>query len=639
MKRNHRCNILLAIHLIFASTLGCGNTLDQQRSIFLQAQKQLQQGNTADFLALSSSIQDYPLHPYLHYQWLKNNLQKTAQIAAFLSTHKDSYYAGALRSQWLDYLAKQERWHEFKQHYQATGNVARECQFYWAHYKLGDKQLALVGAKRLWMTGNSRPKSCDGLFFALIMSPAFANDLPWQRFELALAKDNIGLAKYLRGLLGKAEQPNADVWIRVHNNPAIAQDRDFWQSNDPQMGRLFAHSISQMAKTDLDSALTAWDGRNGALAIDPQIEQQIDRKLALALAYKRDNRAYSRLSQLPANDGTVKEWAIRAALQEQNWQHVMQALARLTAQEQQTPKWQYWYARAQEATGNKEIAQLSYAKVADDRSFYGFIAAERINKPYHIAGAPAPYTETELDSLAATPDFAVIREFNFFNLTTEARRQWFFVLNKLSQRQLMLAAKLAQHWQWDQLAIITLAKAGYWDDIALRFPIQYASQINNNASRLGIDPAIIFALIRQESMLDSHALSPAGARGLMQIMPATGQYIASKLGEPWQSERHLFNPDLNIRYGSTYYKQLLDRFSGHFALATAAYNAGPNRITKWLPTDKPAPADIWIETIPYKETRQYVTRVLSYALIYQFRTQKNALTLKNLLGDVKSTKN
>jgi soluble lytic murein transglycosylase len=161
------------------------------------------------------------------------------------------------------------------------------------------------------------------------------------------------------------------------------------------------------------------------------------------------------------------------------------------------------------------------------------------------------------------------------------------------------------------------------------------SQVQNNADRQDLDPAIIFGLIRQESMLDKNAMSAVGARGLMQIMPATGQQIARNLNEPWQAENSLFNPDVNIKYGAFYYKQLLSRFDGHFALAMAAYNAGPNRVDKWLPIDKSLPADVWIETIPYKETRKYVTSVLSYAIIYQQRIQRNALKITKLLFDVR----
>jgi soluble lytic murein transglycosylase len=138
--------------------------------------------------------------------------------------------------------------------------------------------------------------------------------------------------------------------------------------------------------------------------------------------------------------------------------------------------------------------------------------------------------------------------------------------------------------------------------------------------------------------LDTNAQSAVGAKGLMQIMPKTGQQIARSLGEPWQAENSLFNPDINIRYGAFYYKQLLNRFDGHFALAAAAYNAGPNQVSKWLPDTRPVPADVWIETIPFKETRKYVTSVLSYSIIYQQRMQRNSLKIAKLLFDVRPVK-
>jgi soluble lytic murein transglycosylase len=232
-------------------------------------------------------------------------------------------------------------------------------------------------------------------------------------------------------------------------------------------------------------------------------------------------------------------------------------------------------------------------------------------------------------------DFKVIEEFKILNRDVEAKRQWWFALKKLSKDQLKIAAKLAQQWQWHQVAIITLVKAEYWDDLALRFPVNYLSEVQRNANRQDLEPAIIFGLIRQESMMDENAKSAVGALGLMQIMPETGKQIAHKLKESWQSENSLFNPAINIKYGAFYYKQLLSRFDGHFALAMAAYNAGPNRVVKWLPVDKTLPADIWIETIPYKETRKYVTSVLAYATIYQQRIQRNTLKITSFLSDVR----
>jgi soluble lytic murein transglycosylase len=179
-----------------------------------------------------------------------------------------------------------------------------------------------------------------------------------------------------------------------------------------------------------------------------------------------------------------------------------------------------------------------------------------------------------------------------------------------------------------------LAKAGYWDDLVLRFPLGYMPQVQNNADRYRLGPAMVLGLMRQESMLDSNALSSAGARGLMQLMPKTGRQIARELKEPWSSETSLFDPDVNISYGTYYYKSLLNRYNGHAALATAAYNAGPARVAKWLPQGEAMAADIWIETIPYKETRKYVISVLSYIIIYQHRIREGALKMKDFMTDI-----
>jgi soluble lytic murein transglycosylase len=158
--------------------------------------------------------------------------------------------------------------------------------------------------------------------------------------------------------------------------------------------------------------------------------------------------------------------------------------------------------------------------------------------------------------------------------------------------------------------------------------------VQKNANRQDLNPAIIFGLIRRESAFNQNAKSPVGARGLMQIMPKTGQQIARELKEKWRNTNALFNPTTNVKYGAYYYKQLLNQFNGHYALAAAAYNAGPHRVNRWLPKTEAVAADIWIETIPFKETRAYVSAVLTYALIYQKQLKKNFLTMKDFMQDV-----
>ena len=626
---------ILLCSLVLLPDMAMSNTLEQQRHDFLLAEKLVEQGDEDAFLILSATLMDYPLYPYLQYQWLRNNLPQTDKVLAFLSAYKDTRYAELLRSKWLDYLANHDRWIEFIQYYQASDNTALECRFYWAHYKTGNQLLALDAAKRLWAIGNIQPKECDPLLSALALSPALTPELIWQRFDLALQKDNITLAVYVQRLLDKPDQSIAEIWLQVHKKPALIEGSSFWSSNGIQQGRIFAHGVDKMAKSDLDLAINIWDSRKHTIAIDNQTVQQLERRLALALARGQDSRAYSRLSQLLTVDAEVKEWKVRAALLEQNWQHVADALAGLTLEEQKEPRWQYWQARSLIETGKAVQGQSIYNQLSEDRSFYGFMAADAINKPYSLTDKPVFLTGNELETLAGETDFKVAQELTILNRQAEAQRQWWFAVKKLSKARLMVAAKLAQQWQWDQVAIITLVKADYWDDLTLRFPVNYLHQVQSNAYRQDLDPAVVFGLIRQESMLDKNAQSAVGAKGLMQIMPETGQQIARSLGEPWQAENSLFNPDVNIKYGAFYYKQLLNRFDGHFALATAAYNAGPNRVSKWLPATRPVPADVWIETIPFKETRKYVTSVLAYSIIYQQRIQRNALKITKLLFDVR----
>jgi soluble lytic murein transglycosylase len=626
---------LLLGGLVFFSSTVFSNSLEQQRQDFLLAEKRVEQRDESAFLSVSATLADYPLYPYLQYQWLKNNLPQTDKILGFLSTYKESRYAGLLRATWLDFLATNERWPEFINHYQATDNRALECQFYWAHYKSGNQQLALNEAKRLWAVADTPPKECDPLLAALALSPVLTPDLIWQRFELALKKDNTSLATYVQRLLDKPDQATAEVWLQVHKSPALLIEDGLSFSGTERNGRIFAHGVDRMARSDLDLALTVWDSRKSTLVIDDQTAQQLERRLALALAHERDSRAYNRLDQLFAVDADVREWKVRAALLEQNWPHVAHALAGLTIEEQQTPQWQYWLARSLIETGSVVHGWSIYNQLAQDRSYYGFMAADVVNKPYNVADKPVVITGNELEALAQTADFKAIQELVILNRDAEAKRQWWFTIKKLPKEKILIAAKLAQLWQWDQVAIVTLVKADYWDDLALRFPVSYLSEVQNNADRQQLDPAIIFGLIRQESMLDKNARSAVGARGLMQIMPETGQQIARNLKEPWQTENSLFNPQVNIRYGAFYYKQLLNRFNEHFALAMAAYNAGPNRVDKWLPDEKAVPADVWIETIPYKETRKYVTSVLSYAVIYQQRMQRKSIKINCLLFDVR----
>jgi soluble lytic murein transglycosylase len=319
------------------------------------------------------------------------------------------------------------------------------------------------------------------------------------------------------------------------------------------------------------------------------------------------------------HDEAVHEWAVRSALRFGQWPTALAWLERMPDAQRQEPRWSYWRARMLDETGASPAAAVLYRELGRGRGYYEFLAADRAGQAYTFGHVPVPESMTMAKALAATPAFVRARELYFAGLEVYARREWYAALDGQDERMQLLAGRLAAHWGWYDRAIFALGAAGYYDDLEIRFPLAYRTPLAAQARAQGLDPAWVFAVARQESAFAADARSPAGALGLMQIMPATGRKIARDLNSRLASQEHLLQPERNLHYGTFYLRQLLDQLGEHPVLANAAYNAGPHRVRRWLPEDGSQPADIWIETVPFRETRDYMQRVLAYTAIYQQR--------------------
>ncbi len=609
-------------------------SLETLRTKFLLAEKNIKNRDDAEYFKLAEQLKNYPLYPYLHYQWLRKNLDQNKKIEDFILTYHGTRYAELLKNQWLRHLGISKNWPELIKHYRNTSSAQLQCDYQWAKYNAGQKTTALTAAKKLWIVGHSQPANCDPLFDVLKRSKYFTKDMLWQRFQAAIANGRVQLANYVKGLMSDADAQVAGLWLKVHQHPELVYKSADWHHGYSQAGLVFAHAVDLIAKRNSVTAANIWDKHKAEYTIPNSRIDEIERRLALGLAFRRDKQAYERLSQLHKPDAVVREWQIRTALNEQNWQHVTESLDKLTTEEKLKINWRYWQARAYDKVGDHEQAKALFAQVAEDRSFYGFISANKLDRDIRIADRPLEVSDKNIAELAGRIDFLMVKELRAIGRHEEAKRLWWYAVSKLEKSDIMVAAKLAQQWQWNQVAIFTIARAEYWDDVDLRFPVKFSEHVTQNAEQNDLDPSIVFGLIRRESAFDETAQSPVGARGLMQIMPKTGRQIARDLNDKWRTEKSLFNPELNVKYGTYYYKQLLEQFDGHYALAAAAYNAGPHRVKRWLPEQKPVAADIWIETIPFKETRAYVSAVLTYALIYQERMQRSVLKIKDFMRDI-----
>ena len=605
-------------------TIGLGGdvsateSLQAQRHAFQIIEQSLQAGASVDYAALHN----YPLYPYLRYRDLSRRLANfpAAEVREFLQTYPDSPLAGRLRNAWLRQLAQAKRWDDYLRDTVSSRDPTFECWRRQALLKAGQSEAALQDFATLWLNGHSLPNACDPVIAVWQTQGRLSPELRWQRFALAMGAGETTLARYLQGDMPEADRERADAWLAVADNPALILDSTRFKADDPRTPIILADGLNRWRRRDALAALAALDtlkARNPTLA--PYLATE-ERQLALWIASDYHPTALARLTALPESvvDQDVREWRVRINLHQGNWAGVLREVEAMPPAERDSLRWQYWQGRALDALGRGEEARFIYQRIAGQRDYYGFLAADRLGVPYTITNTPLAVSPTALDTLLAnSPGLQRTRELYILGREPEAAAEWRQATQTFDRTALKQAARLAYDWGWRYQAIVTVAQAEDWDDLELRFPLAYRDGVMTNARvESPVDPAWVYALIRQESSFRPDARSPVGALGLMQIMPATGQQIARDLREADPPD--LLQPETNIRYGAHYLQQILQQLQNNPVLATAAYNAGINKVTQWLPSGDSTPADIWAETIPYRETRAYVQRVMEYAAVYRY---------------------
>lgn len=610
--------------------------VEQQRAAFVKAEQAIKQDRAGEAEILAQGLTDYPLYPHLLYQKLSKTLDDDGAIENFLGRYARTRQARLLRKRWLERLAAREDWGRFLEQYRETDDHGLQCAHGLALSARGRRADAYALAQKLWLSSISTPAACERLFALWRAGPAFDLEQVWRRFGLALQKNALPSANALKTWLPPELQGQADFWLQVHDNPRLILSCSLWNPKAPAAGRIFAHGVDRLAGSEPLLAQVAWALHKSRFALEPEEIARIDRRTALGLAAKRYPQAGAYLMAMPeaVADAMIRSWRVRAALARGDWPGVLAASEMLRPEEKNQAEWRYWRARALEALGEGEDARGYYRLAAQERDFYGFYAADRLGLPYPLTGRPAAVAEDESNRLADLPAFRAIRELRALGRDGEARSEWLYAVELLTPRELVVAAKLAQRWGLDNLAINSAAKAGYWDDLELRFPLGFMPGVSSAAERQQVDPVLVYALARRESAFDPNAASSAGARGLMQLLPATGETVARRLGETPPAGNALLEPERNLRYGAAYLKSLLDKFGAHFALAAAAYNAGPGRVERWLPAQRPMPTDLWVETVPFGETRQYVAAVSAYAVIYRARLNRAFVRLSEWLPEI-----
>lgn len=617
---------LVTLAVCFSTpALSLANSKTPEQALFLQAETAIQQGKSAKTKQLMKRLQNYPLLPYLELAQLRRGLRASppAEVKAFLSRYAGQPVADMLRRNWLDQLAQQKRWKTYLAFYTPQGNIRRQCDHLHAMLKTGQSQQAWPEVTKLWLHGKSRPSACDPVFKAWEQAGKRNNQLNWQRIALAMEKGEWRLARYIGKPLSNDDRVWLSRWIRLYKSPRDAlRHQDFTQAH-PYREAMLSQAARRLAAFDGEEGLKLWQQIAQRYPFSNPERYRIKRRIALALERNPSAEAYQFIHSISpkADDERLLLARLRAALIRNDWAQVLTDL-RLWPANKSVEMVAYWRARALAAEGQPELATRQFNRLAQHRSYYGFLAADHIGANYHFAHTDTPVNNLTLQQVQQNDGIARALELHKLVRDTLARREWHYASRHFSKTQLKAAATLAEANDWHDQAIFTLARTGFWDDLELRFPLQHQQLVAKYAQQRQIDSSWIFAVIRQESAFMRDARSHAGARGLMQLMPATAKRVARKaLGQRRVSKKALLKADTNIALGSHYLRQLKERLNDNPVLATAAYNAGPHRVDRWLPRHDLA-ADIWVELVPFNETRKYLRRVLYYASIYDQRQGK-----------------
>ena len=574
--------------------------------------------------AIKKTWKDSLLYPELIAESAKRRLGSISaqNLEDIIKTYPDSVAITNLRWKKLFRLGR-ANWHkDFLFLYRTTDSVELNCYRIEALLKLNrDAMTDQREALRLWTHGKSRPKACDSLFSMIQKRGWITKEVRLRRIQKALKGRQLQLARWLAKPLEKAEKKHVSAWDIARRKPVTFLTKH--ASDFPEWVDL---ASSRLASRNPDKLL--------ALINDRKIPDLVREKAILAaartMAINLDPAAAPLLRMKLPSHPILDHWRIRFFIHYQEWPDVLTAISKISPEQRNNIEWNYWVSRALAMIGSDDLALEGFQEVAKSNSWYGFLAADYLGTPYDLRPKSR---RPELDLIAAVnqrTDVTVAKLLFKEGLTVMARRQWDFVTNRLSETEQKAAAILANSWNWHSRSAVTAHQSGLTDDFELRYPLAFEIPLKKEADRHNISLSWLSGLMRSESLFMHDVRSPAGALGLMQVMPRTGRQVVKQLNIRWRGNRMLINPSTNIRIGSYYLAKQLKRF-GHPALATAAYNAGPHRVKKWIPEES-MPLDVWVVSIPFTETRNYVQRVLTAQVIYEWRYNGEIKRLESVAG-------
>ncbi len=614
--------------------------------VILRMSEAFGKNNTRLLTELLPRAQHHVLAPWAAYWELRSRLERASadHVHAFFKRYAGTYQEDRLRNDWLLLLGQRRDWVQYAQEIpNFRMNDDREVRCYTLAMEHSRAAVELASDVRMqWL---AQRDTDDGCLLAARLYHAngqLADSVVWQKVRLALQTRRQVLAHKAFEIVASGQgailaeliaRPERFLLQRKPSSELLTQE-------------LVVLALIQLANRDPDQAASLlqqhWQSHLNA--------EQIGwawGSIGMQSAQLLSSHAINYFSQGSPESMTDEQlaWRARSALRQSNWREVLAAVRAMTEQQSGQPVWVYWRARALQALATTDAEKAAaiqlFQSIASARGFYEMLAQEALGQTIAPPSEPAVLTESERASARLNAGLQRALAAIALGLRTEGVREWNYHTNLhqpggMNDRELYAAADLAcQHEVWDR-CINTSERTRSFIDLKQRFPMPHRQAVLERSHAIGLDPAYVYGLIRQESRFIVDARSGVGASGLMQIMPKTALWTAKKIGLNGFKLPQLNQRETNIAIGTGYLKLVLDDFSGSMALAAAAYNAGPGRPRSWRgQTGAPVlEAAIWAENIPFAETRDYVKKVLANSTVYAAMISGQTQSLKMRLGTI-----
>ena len=584
----------------------------------------------------SESLKNYPLYPYLQAARIQEALTSTdaaalaqadQRAADFVAAYGQQPVTRNLRRAWLDSLARREQWNQFMAAYRDAGaSEASRCESFTARIELQKTEGLAAEVSKAWLTPHSLPE-CDRPFAWAKDNGAITPALIEERVHLALDNNNPAYARQIIDQLPADRAAPLFQWAGLLESPLRSIDSLIASPSTAVSPTALLAGWKRLTRVDREAAQERYTKLVSTRGLSHESASPYALALALALAWDRDPAALEYFDLVAPSDldDPSREWWARAALWRKDWKLAAHVIASMTDTNRQSARWRYWTARATEAIHDPQEAQPLYEAILADDNYYSAMSAARLNRTLMPHPEAVPPDNQALAALEQTPAFARAHELLLCGMRPEAQTEWQYGSESLTAPARLQSIRLAAEWGWYDQAVTIATSLHVFNDYSLLYPRPYDAEVNAAAHLAQITPEIVYGVVRQESLYRLDAVSNAGARGLMQLQPATARSTAHYYKRPTPALTDLFDPYINTALGAARLRMLLDEFDGQVPVALAGYNAGPNAVIRWMPQE-PVDSDIWIENIPYNETRGYVQRILWHTLMFTWlRSQGQAL--------------